>query len=53
MDYLPYSPDLAPTDIWLFSKLKSVLKGKCFLYTEGIKSWEPCKELEGDYFKKF
>ena len=27
----PYSPDLAPCDFWLFSKLKSPLKGKRFL----------------------
>ena len=25
---LPYSPDLAPCDFWLFPKLKSPLKGK-------------------------
>ena len=26
----PYSPDLAPSDFWLFPKLKSPLKGKRF-----------------------
>jgi hypothetical protein len=26
----PYSPDLAPCDIWLFLKLKSPLKGRSF-----------------------
>jgi len=26
-----YSPDLAPSDIWLFPKLKETLKGQCFL----------------------
>ena len=26
----PYSPDLVPCDFWLFSKLKSPLKGKRF-----------------------
>ena len=26
----PYSPDLAPCDFWLFSKLRSPLKGKRF-----------------------
>ena len=26
----PYSPDLAPSDFWLFPKLKSPLKGKSF-----------------------
>ena len=29
-DLDPYSPDLAPCDFWLFSKLKSPLKGKRF-----------------------
>jgi hypothetical protein len=38
MDHLPYSPELAPADFWLFPKLKSVLKGKRFLDAEGIKS---------------
>ena len=27
---LPYSPDLAPCNFWLFPKLKSPLKGKRF-----------------------
>jgi len=26
----PYSPDLAPADFFLFPKLKSTLKGRCF-----------------------
>jgi transposase len=34
----PYSPDLAPADLWLFPKLKSVLKGKCFSNAKDIKS---------------
>jgi hypothetical protein len=38
MDHLPYSPDLAPADFWLFPKLKSVLKGKRFSDVEDIKS---------------
>jgi hypothetical protein len=38
MDHLPYSPDVSQADFWLFPKLKSVLKAKCFLNTEGIKS---------------
>jgi hypothetical protein len=28
--HLPYSPDLAPCDFWLFSKLKLTMKGKRF-----------------------
>jgi hypothetical protein len=76
MDHLAYSSDLSPADFWLFPKLKSVLKRKCFsdvdirsaveklltdIPIEDFKNcfehwpecWEHCKELEGDYFKKF
>jgi histone-lysine N-methyltransferase SETMAR len=34
----PYSPDLAPADFFLFPKLKSTLKGRCFESTEVIKT---------------
>jgi hypothetical protein len=37
MDHLPYTPDLAPANFWLFPKLKSVLKGKRFSDIEDIK----------------
>jgi hypothetical protein len=37
MDYLPYYPDLAPGDFWLFP-CRIVLKRKCFLDIENIKS---------------
>jgi hypothetical protein len=30
IDHLPYSPDFAPCDFWLFPKLKNSLKGKRF-----------------------
>jgi histone-lysine N-methyltransferase SETMAR len=30
MDHPPYSPDLAPCDIWLFSELNTALKGQRF-----------------------
>jgi hypothetical protein len=30
MEHLPYSPDLAPNDFWLFLKIKSALKGQRF-----------------------
>jgi hypothetical protein len=36
MYHMPYSPDLAPADLWLFAELKSVLKGKRFLDIEDI-----------------
>jgi hypothetical protein len=38
MDHPPYCLDLAPSDFWLFQKLKRVLKGKCFSDVENIKS---------------
>jgi hypothetical protein len=38
MDHPPFSPDLAPAHIWLFSELKSVLKAKRFTDLEDIKS---------------
>jgi histone-lysine N-methyltransferase SETMAR len=38
MDHPPYSPDLAPAHLWLFPKLKSVLKGKRFSDVKDIKS---------------
>jgi len=30
MDHPPYSPDLAPCDFWIFTKLKNALKGQRF-----------------------
>ena len=33
----PYSPDLAPADFFLFSKLKTAMKRKCFATMEEIK----------------
>ena len=30
LEQLPYSPDLAPCDFFLFPKLKGVIKGTCF-----------------------
>jgi hypothetical protein len=35
---LPYSPDLAPADFFLFQKLKSALKGRRFESIEAIKT---------------
>ena len=37
MPQTPYSPDLAPVDFFLISKLKSTLKGRRFQTIEGIK----------------
>ena len=36
----PYSPDLAPCDFFLFSKLKKVIKGTGFQDSEAIKTAE-------------
>jgi hypothetical protein len=38
MEHPPCSPDLASNDVWLFPKIKSVLKGRRFQYTESIKN---------------
>jgi histone-lysine N-methyltransferase SETMAR len=38
--YPPFSPDLAPTDLWLFPEIKSVLKRRRFQDIEDIqKMW--------------
>ena len=57
---LPYSPDLAPCDFWLFAKLKSSLKGDRFQTVDEIDSgkydrsadgnWENCVKSRGAYF---
>ena len=33
-----YSPDLAPSDFYLFPKLKSILRGRCFRNKEELKT---------------
>jgi len=38
LEQLPYSPDLAPYDLFLFSKLKEVIKGARFQDSEAIKT---------------
>ena len=30
LEHPPYSPDLAPSDFWLFSHLKNCMRGKSF-----------------------
>ena len=37
MPQTPYSLDLAPPDFWLFPKLKTPMKGKCYATIEEIK----------------
>ena len=38
LEQLPYSPDLAPCDFFLFPKLKIVIKGTRFQDSKGIKT---------------
>jgi hypothetical protein len=52
MNHLPYSPNLAPADFWLFPKLKSALKGKHFLDVEDIRSFVRKKKI-GNYGQDF
>ena len=63
----PYSPDMVPSDFYLFPKLKSHLRGTQFgsndledqekdFYLEGISKLEQiltrCIALKGDYIEK-
>ena len=58
-DSAPYSPDLVPCDFWLFSKLKSPLKGKKFQTMNEIQEndkatdgdWQNCVRSQGAYFE--
>ena len=55
----PYSPDLTPCNFWLFSKVKSPLKGKRFVcwWDSGKYSgaadgnWENCVRSQRAYFE--
>ena len=38
LDHPPYSPDLSPSDFWLFPRLKEMLAGHCFESCCGIGS---------------
>ena len=38
LEQIPYSPDLAPCDFFLFPKLKEVIKGTRFQDSEAIKT---------------
>ena len=54
LDYPPYSPDLAPCDFWVFSRLKAVMKGTHFSSLEEIKAsvMRKLKRLKEDDFTK-
>ena len=41
----PYSPDMAPHDVFLFPKIKRTLKGRCFTAIDDIRS-ASLKELK-------
>ena len=49
----PYSPDVAPSDFFLFLYMKKVLKGKCFADVEKVKQKmaEALKGIKIDEFK--
>jgi histone-lysine N-methyltransferase SETMAR len=67
LEHPPYSPDLAPCDLYLFPKIKSVLKGTHFLSVEDVKAktmeilnslsendlhrMQLCVNSEGNYFE--
>jgi hypothetical protein len=38
LEHPPYSPDLAPSDFFLFLKIKEILEGKHFDDTDDIRS---------------
>jgi hypothetical protein len=46
MEYPPCSPDLTPNDFWLFTKMKSALKGRRF---QGIENIQKCNESTESY----
>jgi len=54
IDHLPYNSDLAPSDYYLFSKLKKDLRGKKFDNDEEVKTavMEHFADKEPDYILK-
>ena len=50
----PYSPDLTPSDYFLFPWMKNFLKGKHFAHVEELKqkTAEALKGIKVDKFKK-
>jgi hypothetical protein len=55
LNHHPYSPDLSPTNIFLFPKIKSMLKGRRFEGTEDIKRTvtKELLALHANEFKKW
>jgi hypothetical protein len=50
--HLPYSPDLAPCDFFLFPRMKKVLKGKHFADMEEVKT-KTTEALKGITLQEF
>ena len=48
----PYSPNLAPSDIFLFPQIKKVPKGECFADVEEMKQ-KMAEALKGIKIKEF
>lgn len=54
LDHPPYSPDMAPTDYYLFSKLKKYLRGKRFSNYDELKAavLDYFEGLDSEFFLK-
>jgi hypothetical protein len=53
LPFTPYSPDLAPSDFYLFPKLKTKLHGRRFGSNEGvIEAVNEFFDVEGNYIEK-
>lgn len=54
LDHPPYSPDMAPTDYYLFSKLKKYLRGKRFSNDDELKAavLDYFQGLDSEFFLK-
>jgi hypothetical protein len=54
LDHPPYSPDLAPADFYLFTRVKLALKGQCFCDAKDIMKTmtEVLKRLSKNYFQE-
>jgi histone-lysine N-methyltransferase SETMAR len=54
IEHPPYSPDLAPSDYYLFSKLKHDLRGRKFDDNEEVRTavMEHVADIEPEYFFK-
>jgi histone-lysine N-methyltransferase SETMAR len=44
LEHPPYSPDLAPNDLFLFPKIKEIFKGRHFVDIDDISSEGHCTQ---------